>query len=306
MRYVFEHREEAKTIGCKARTDLLGRYNLQEVARSVVREMDKHQHLFKWTGKVGRRVNILLEGIFYNGHGLAEGNRMLLKILVRAGYRVRIKVRDPPDKYTVLHPKEIAISSFENKRLASNDIYIYNWVGSFVRYNSDFRINIARTTFETDRIPASWVPKLNKFDEVRVQSKFNLTTFTSSGIKVPMRLIPNFFDFSQFSPEGPALSLPVPESFKFLSVFDVKKRKGYDLLLNAFLSEFSNADHVTLIIKVRDSTQTEIIEQFIRTHPKPKRKRPHNESVRISRSSAIQNFCEKVRVLRITFIHRIR
>lgn len=220
-------------------------------------------------------MNILLDGIFYNGHGLAEGNRILLRILDKAGYRVRIKVRDPSDKQTVLPLKEIEyISSFENKRLVSNDIYVYNWVGTFVRYHPDFRINIARTTFETDRIPRSWVPELNRFDEVWVQSKFNMTTFTSSGVKVPMRLIPNFFDFSQFSPAGPALSLPVSESFKFLSVFDLKKRKGYDLLLQAFLNEFTNEDQAALVIKIRDSTQTDIIEQFINAHPKPRRKRP--------------------------------
>lgn len=220
-------------------------------------------------------MNILLEGIFYNGHGLAEGNRMLLRILDQAGYRVRIKVRDPSDKYTVLHPKEIDyISSFENTRLPSNDVYLYNWIGSFARFNPDFRINIARTTFETDRIPDSWVHELNKFDEVWVQSKFNQTTFTSSGVKVPLRLIPNFFDYRGFSPEGPVLSLPISKSFKFLSVFDLKKRKGYDLLLEAYLNEFSQEDQAALVIKLRDSRQTEIVEQFINTHPKVKRKRP--------------------------------
>ncbi|MDR6883187.1 glycosyltransferase [Bacillus sp. 3255] len=220
-------------------------------------------------------MNILLEGIFYNGHGLAEGNRNLLRILDQAGYRVRIKVRDPSDKYKVLHPKEIDyISSFESNSLPTNDVYLYNWIGSFARINPDFRINIARTTFETDRIPDSWVQELNKFDEVWVQSRFNEMTFTSSGVKVPLHLIPNFFDYRGFSPEGPALSLPITESFKFLSVFDLKKRKGYDLLLQAFLNEFSQEDQTALVIKLRDSRQTDIIEQFIHSHPKAKRKRP--------------------------------
>ncbi|SDN59633.1 Glycosyl transferases group 1 [Paenibacillus sp. yr247] len=218
----------------------------------------------------------MLDGIFYNGHGLAEGNRSLLRILDKAGYRVRIYVRDSSDKQMALHPKEIKyISSFENNRLTSNDMYIYNWIGSHARYNPEFRINIARTTFETDRIPSSWVPALNKFNEVWVQSKFNMTTFTSSGVKVPMRLIPNFFDFGQFSPAGPDLSLPVPESFKFLSVFDVKERKGYDILLRAFLNEFTPEDQAALVIKIRDSSRTHIIEQCIKAHPKPKKKRPN-------------------------------
>ncbi|UJF32099.1 glycosyltransferase family 4 protein [Paenibacillus hexagrammi] len=220
-------------------------------------------------------MNILLDGKFYNGHGLAEGNRILLRILHKAGFRVRIAPRDREEKHTVLPPEEIAfISSFEHVELPSNDIYIYNWIGAGVKYNPEFRINIARTTFETDRIPASWVPELNAFDEVWVQSTFNLQTFLSSGVRVPLRLIPNFFDIGQFQPEGPTLDHSFSESFRFLSIFDLKKRKGYDVLLNAYLNEFSIDDDVALIMKVRDNNRNERIEQFIAGHPKPAEQQP--------------------------------
>lgn len=220
-------------------------------------------------------MNILLDGKFYNGHGMSEGNRILLRILDKAGYRVRISARDTADKHRVLPADEVKyISSFENNQLTSNDIYIYNWVGTNVSYHPDFRINIARTTFESDRIPESWVSELNKFNEVWVQSTFNQKTFTASGVTVPLRLIPNFFDLSEFTPHGPQLSYSFPESFLFLSVFDLKKRKGYDVLLKAFLGEFSRDDNAALLIKIRDSSKSDLIEQFIADHPKPKKDRP--------------------------------
>lgn len=220
-------------------------------------------------------MNILLEGIFYNGHGLAEGNRILLRMLDQAGYRVRIIARDQTDKDKVLSPKETQfISSFENTELLSNDIYLYNWVGSYVRHRPEFRVNIARTTFETDRIPDSWVPELNKFDEVWVQSSFNYDSFRSSGVHVPLRLIPNFFDMSQYNPIGAMLPLPIVESFVFLSVFDLKKRKGYDVLLQAFLNEFARKDDISLVIKIRDLNKREKLEEMIANHPKPSAERP--------------------------------
>lgn len=220
-------------------------------------------------------MNILLDGKFYNGHGLAEGNRVLLRILDKAGYRVRISARDFANKHKVLPPDEVNyISSFEHTQLTSNDIYMYNWVGSHVRYQADFRVNIARTTFETDRIPESWVLELNKFNEVWVQSTFNLHTFTTSGVTAPLRLIPNFFDLSEFTPQGLHLPYTFPKSFKFLSVFDLKKRKGYDILLNAYLNEFSKGDDVALLLKIRDSSKSELIEQFIANHPKTRKDRP--------------------------------
>jgi glycosyltransferase involved in cell wall biosynthesis len=211
----------------------------------------------------------MLEGIFYNGHGLAEGNRILLRILEEAGNCVRIVPRDMKEKYKVLPASEIQyISSFENTVLPSNDIYLYNWTGTNVSPHPDFSYNIVRTTFETDRIPEAWVPALNRFDEVWVQSSFNESTFRNSGVKVPIRLIPNFFDTSQFIPAGPKLELSVKESFLFLSVFDLKQRKGYDVLLEAFLSEFSADDNVALVIKNRDTDRSDKIEAILNQHPK--------------------------------------
>lgn len=220
-------------------------------------------------------LNVLLDGIFYNGHGLAEGNRILLRFLDRAGFRVQIRARDGAFKNSVLDPEEVDyISAFEQTTLTSKDIYLFNWVGAHARAREDFKVNIARTTFECDRIPSSWVNELNRFDEVWVQSRFNLKTFRASGITVPMRLIPNFFDIRNYRPKGPKLSLPVQGEFLFLSVFDLKKRKGYDLLLRAFLDEFTSRDRVALVVKIRDGNRFDLLERIIAQHPRPAHERP--------------------------------
>ncbi|MBD2860889.1 glycosyltransferase [Paenibacillus oceani] len=220
-------------------------------------------------------MNILLDGMFYSGHGFAEGNRVLLRMLDEAGYNVRILPRDWSDKNLALTPDEKQfIASFENTVLPSNDLYLCNWTGPKVRYNPDYRINITRTTFETDRIPASWVPELNRFDEVWVQCKFNLTTFAASGVNVPLRLVPNFFEVDQYSPRGERLPLPIEQSFLFLSVFDMQSRKGYDLLIRAFLDEFSRSDDVALVIKIREPSASHLLESIAAGHPKPTEERP--------------------------------
>ncbi|MEF3307192.1 glycosyltransferase [Paenibacillus sp. GYB003] len=221
-------------------------------------------------------MNILLEGAFYSGHGLAEGNRILLRILERAGHAVRIRPIDKKwMKQQVLSPEETDyLRAFEQTPLPTRDLFLCNWIGSEVRHNPEFRVNIVRTTFETDRIPQSWVGELNKFDEVWVQCSFNRHTFSRSGVTVPIRLIPNFFDESQFRPEGDKMPLNVGKSFLFLSVFDLKERKGYDVLLRAFLNEFSGRDDAALIIKVRSGKYVSKLHDIVRAHPKPRRERP--------------------------------
>lgn len=220
-------------------------------------------------------MNILLDGMFYSGHGFAEGNRILLRILDQSGHRVRIMARDREQRNLVLPADEIRyISAFEKTVLPSNDLYLCNWVGSHVRYHPGFEINIARTTFESDRIPHSWVGELNKFNEIWVQSAFNLETFAASGVFAPLKLIPNFFDLTLYVPQGDKLSLPVSQSYSFLSVFDMQRRKGYDLLIQAFLSEFSDQDDAALIMKIRDGNDVHKLEPLINEHPKPVNSRP--------------------------------
>src|SRR5207247_11184257 len=44
------------------------------------------------------------------------------------------------------------------------------------------RFNIARTMFETDRLPAGFVERLNRMDRIWVPSEFNRETFVRSGV----------------------------------------------------------------------------------------------------------------------------
>lgn len=220
-------------------------------------------------------MNILLDGMFYNGHGFAEGNRVLLRILDRAGYRVRIVARDRAQKQLVLSADEIRyIASFEETPLTANEVYICNRVGSDVRIRPDFRVNIARTTFETDRIPDFWIPELNRFDELWLQCAFNLVSFRNSGVGVPLVRMPNFFDVGSYNPEGERLPLPAKEPYFFLSVFDMQLRKGYDILLQAFLNEFTPQDSVALMIKIRGDNDAGKLEAIIDGHPKAKQEKP--------------------------------
>lgn len=213
--------------------------------------------------------------MFYSGHGFAEGNRILLQMLCEAGHRVRIEAHDRAERGLVLSARASReLQAFERTELSSKDLYFCNWMGTHVRYRDDFRFSIVRTTFESDRIPPEWVPELNRFDEVWVQSAFNRATFSESGVSVPLRLVPNFFDTDRYQPEGEKLELPVAESFLFLSVFDMQLRKGYDLLLQAFLDEFSQGEDVALVLKIRDSTVSNRLSAIIHAHPKKARQRP--------------------------------
>lgn len=113
-------------------------------------------------------------------------------------------------------------------------------------------ISIARTMFETDSLPSSWVEILNEMTEVWVPSEFNRETFASAGVNINrIKIIPGTLDEDKYNPHN---VLPYPlartNTFKFLSVFDWSIRKGWDILLQAYFEEFSEEDDVSLVLKI--------------------------------------------------------
>ncbi|MFD2672681.1 glycosyltransferase [Marinicrinis sediminis] len=114
-------------------------------------------------------------------------------------------------------------------------------------------ISIARTMFETDRIPEDWVRILSSFSEVWVPSAFNVETFERSGLNGnSLHIIPGTLDDQIYArrPELAPFPLQDARSFVFLSVFDWSIRKGWDVLLRAYFTAFDDQDDVTLVLKV--------------------------------------------------------
>ncbi len=65
-----------------------------------------------------------------------------------------------------------------------------------------------------------------------------------------LRVVPSAIDTSVFTPAGEAIALEASRGFTFLSVFDWTLRKGWDILVDAYLAEFTAADDVVLVLKV--------------------------------------------------------
>lgn len=121
---------------------------------------------------------------------------------------------------------------------------------------------MGRTMYETDHLPTAWVPRINAMDEVWVPSAFAVEQFVSSGVeRGKIHVVPEAVDTALFDPEKhKPLDLRHMHTagggsngalFRFLSVFKWEKRKGWDLLLQAYFEEFSAADDVVLYVKTQ-------------------------------------------------------
>lgn len=104
--------------------------------------------------------------------------------------------------------------------------------------------------WEYGAIPEEWVDKLQTVDEIWVPSNFVKREFIESGISsTKIQVIPNGVDPEKFHPAAKPLKLNTNKQFKFLFVGATIYRKGPDVLLKAYMTNFTAKDDVCLVIK---------------------------------------------------------
>ena len=112
-------------------------------------------------------------------------------------------------------------------------------------------VNVCRTMFETDRIPAEWISACNEYDFVWVPSEFHLTVFALSGVgESKLRVLPEAIDAELYRQSASPLWLKDDSGFTFLSTFVWQPRKAWVVLLEAYCQEFVSDENVTLVLKV--------------------------------------------------------
>lgn len=202
-------------------------------------------------------------GLTYYGHihditGYAESNRNLIPKLVAAGVQIKLYPIgiDLPDVGLPAEQREF----FHRLTLTPENpgwpVLQSMIAPAFQRFPG--RYNIGLTMIETTGLHRSWVEACNRMDEIWVPSEFNRKTFIESGVQADkVRVMPFGVDGERFRPGLEPLEIPERAGYTFLSNFDWRPRKGFEFLLEAFSSEFTEKDDVCLVLKVSNTAKIE-------------------------------------------------
>lgn len=112
---------------------------------------------------------------------------------------------------------------------------------------------IGYSTTEVSGIPKDWVQCFNELDEVWTTSDYAKKSFADSGVEVPIYVVREGIDPAYFHPDIAPFANPPEQSFKFLANFAWGRRKGADLLFEAFRKEFDEDEDVCMMVKVLPS-----------------------------------------------------
>ncbi|MDN4523634.1 glycosyltransferase [Fictibacillus fluitans] len=196
-------------------------------------------------------MNVTIVGPTFDASGYAQTLRTIALGLHKQGKTVRVIPRDWSKLDSGISGEERLnlIKICGDGILPDGPIIQINIAQEF--YPIPGRVNIGMSMLECDRIPKQWVEKCNKMSQVWVPSTFNKETFKESGvIEEKIKVIPIGIDTTRFSPEALPIKLPdLEDHFVFISNFEWVPRKGFDILINAFLDEFNSNEKVALLIK---------------------------------------------------------
>lgn len=214
-------------------------------------------------------AGVLFYGPVYGGSGYAEEAQDVVLGLARQRIPVHLQpVYFQSDTRNLLAPDvRVTLERLKQQCVdpASSVLFEFLSAGDF---NLDLygRYRVGRTMFETDSLPEDWVHFCQAMDEIWVPSSFNRETFVAAGVD-PHRVhfVRPGFQTQKFRPGLIPLQIPHTRGFNFLSVFEWAKRKGPDVLLRAYVSEFKADEDVALVIKAyaKDRPAADLMPELI-------------------------------------------
>jgi len=123
---------------------------------------------------------------------------------------------------------------------------------------------ILYTMMETEQVHPQYIEKCNMANEVWLPSKWCIDKFRESGLKTNVLYMPIGVDFNNYREGKDPLDFGGRVSgFTFISVFGWSLRKCYDIMIRAFVEEFSSADDVTYLICSRFAGGTEEVRKDV-------------------------------------------
>jgi len=116
------------------------------------------------------------------------------------------------------------------------------------------RPHVLVSAWETTRLPASWVPTINTFDQVWCATQWQADVYAASGVQAgKIRHVPFALDPALYPHDGPRLPeverLRAEGFYVFGSMFQWTERKAPRALIGAYLAAFHRGERVALVLK---------------------------------------------------------
>lgn len=256
---VSKNPEKAKEKGLQARKDIVEKFNLDAVAKIVVKRLKQienkiqpaHESCSDTIKNIDKEnIAIVWEGPQFVNHSLALVNREMCSSLVQLGYNLSLLKTEQDSFGFAIKSKYGILNESNKKKLDKVNIHVrHHWPPNLTPPALGYWVVIQ--PWEFGSLPKSWAEVFStQVDEMWVPSNYVRQIYLDAGVS-PDRVfvVPNGFDADVFNSNNKPFKLKTKKKFKFLFVGGTIYRKGIDILINAYTESFKNTDDVCLIIK---------------------------------------------------------
>lgn len=203
---------------------------------------------------MNRKAGVIFRAPIFGGSGYDDISVGVLLALDAAGIAVQtlpLGLQEDSRKLLPLSARRSLEAMRHNRLDLAHSVYFQSCLGGDFDVTMRGRFQVGHTMFETDRVPDGWAERCRAMDEVWYPAAFFGDVLANAGVDSPnRRMMGRGLDVDLYHPGATPLEIPHTRGFNFLSVFDWHYRKGPDLLLRAYLSEFKADEDVALILKV--------------------------------------------------------
>jgi glycosyltransferase involved in cell wall biosynthesis len=194
------------------------------------------------------RTRLLWRGDFLPNHSIAVVNRKLAQAMVALDTLEIIPQGEPVPQVE----ETLGLIPCRLEDLAPADHLVtikHQWPPQYLRPKSGYSVHIQ--PYEYGAIPNKWLEQtLRLADDVWCYTNYVRNLYIEAGLpESRAHVVPLGFDPAVFHPGVAPYDIGSESRFIFLFVGGTIWRKGIDILLDAYLSAFTPADDVALIVK---------------------------------------------------------
>ncbi len=194
-----------------------------------------------------KAVVLSWEGSFLDSGSLSHVNRELTSALLKNSAGLRLQ-RVPNGAPATAGWESLAKELAGDKPATPEITVRHAWPPDWRRPRSGKLVVIQ--PWEFGSLPVQWVQQSAEVDEFWVPSEYVRRVYVDSGVPAQkVAVVANGINPDSFHPQAAPIKLATNKKFKFLFVGGTIYRKGPDLLLKAYLEQFTAADDVCLVIK---------------------------------------------------------
>ena len=206
--------------------------------------MKKHKKVY-----FDRELDLHWYGNFTSYTGFSKMNRAIVFGLANKNVKMKIDMQDCSIEVNSSTMKELNILS--NAEINPNAPKVFSATIPLKFLHSGRKI-LYTMMENSETLHNDYVEKLNMFHEIWVPTEFNKKMFEKNKVRAPIYVMPLGVDTERYSPKVEPFDFKFGlNDFVFVSVFKWNYRKGWDILLKAFLEEFDSSEPVSLLVVSR-------------------------------------------------------